>query len=139
LAVIAASSVIAYVLLITDVSAQGGPAELVTPDRSGFLMSLSTTGPVVNTTNPFFRSLGTNGRSCVTCHVPGQAWSIRPADVRRRFDATSGTDPIFRTNDGSNAPNADVSTLNARRRAFSMLLTRGVIGVGMTIQADAEL
>ena len=137
-AVIAASSVIAFILLIQDVSAQGKPAELLTFNSSGFLLSLSTTGPVVDPTSPFFRSLGTNGRSCVTCHVPGQDWSITPPDVRRRFEITAGMDPIFRTNDGSNAPNADVSTVEARRRAFSMLLNRGVIRVGMPVPPDAE-
>src|SRR5581483_17264 len=59
-AVLAASSIVAYVLLITEVSAAGGPAEQRTPDSSGLLLSLSTTGPVVNTRNPFFQSLGTN-------------------------------------------------------------------------------
>ena len=102
--VIAASSAIAFELLIADVSAHGGPAQLLIPNSSGFLLSLSTSGPVVNTTNPFFRSLGTNGRSCVTCHVPGEDWSITPGDVRRRFEISAGMDPIFRTNDGSNAP-----------------------------------
>jgi hypothetical protein len=28
--------------------------------------------------------------------------------VQARFKATDGTDPIFRTNDGTNSPNADV-------------------------------
>ena len=35
--------------------------------------------------NPFFQELGTNGRKCVTCHQPAQAWSITPAELRDRF------------------------------------------------------
>jgi hypothetical protein len=41
-------------------------------------------------------------------------------------------------NDGSNSPNADVSTLEARRAAYSMLLTKGVIRVGIGLPAGAE-
>src|SRR5205085_4951112 len=46
--------------------------------------------------------------------------------------------PIFRTNDGSNSPLADVSTIEARRAAYSMLLTKGLIRVGISIPANAE-
>ncbi len=58
--------------------------------------------------------------------------------MRERFEATAGLDPIFRTNDGSNSPNADVVTVEARRSAYSMLLTKGLIRVGIGIPADAE-
>jgi cytochrome c peroxidase len=132
------STILASLPFINSASAQGGPSELVTPDASGILETLSTSGPAIDLKNPFFQSLGTNGRACITCHVPSQAWSITPPELRRRFEATSGTDPIVRTNDGSNSPTADVSTLEARRRAFSMLLTRGVIRVGIGIPANAE-
>ena len=60
--------------------------------------------------NPFFQELGTNGRTCATCHQPAQGWSITPAELRDRFERTAGLDPIFRTNDGSNCEGADVST-----------------------------
>jgi hypothetical protein len=109
----------------------------------------------------FFSDLGTNGRACVHCHLPGEGWTITPADVQRRFthpldltnsdcvvDATTcaavadpinaGLDPIFRLNDGANSPLADVSTADARRAAYSMLLSRGVIRVGIGIPANAE-
>ena len=49
-----------------------------------------------------------------------------------------GLDPIFRTVDGSNSPKADVSTVKARREAFSMLLNKGVIRIGLPIPAGAE-
>jgi hypothetical protein len=58
--------------------------------------------------------------------------------VRNRFERTSGLDPIFRTNDGSNSPLADVSTVEARRRAYGMLLTKGLIRIGMKIPDGAE-
>jgi len=86
----------------------------------------------------FFQSLGTNGRSCASCHQPAEGWTIVPSHVQARFEVTNGEDPVFRTNDGSNSPNADVSTVEARRSAYSMLLTKGLIRVGIGMPPNAE-
>jgi len=104
---------------------------------SGYAATFSTTG-FIDRDNPFFQSLGTNGRSCSTCHQQSDGWTVTPASVRRRFWETAGTDPIFRLNDGANSPNADVGTLPARLAAYSMLLTKGLIRVGIGIPSDAE-
>ncbi len=104
---------------------------------TGIARTFSTAGPV-DTANPFFQSLGTNGRACVTCHVPSTGWTVTPAEVQERFKNTDGLDPIFRTNDGSNSPLADVSTTEARRSAYSMLLNKGLIRVGIGIPAGGE-
>jgi hypothetical protein len=92
----------------------------------------------VDADNPFFRELGTNGRSCVTCHRPAQGWNITPSELGDRFDRTDGLDPIFRTNDGSNCEGADVSTIWKRRRAFSLLLSKGLIRIPLEVPAGAE-
>ncbi len=89
-------------------------------------------------TNEFFQALGTNSRSCSTCHQAQEGWTVTPEGIQKRFKATRGTDPIFRTNDGSNSPDADVSTVEARRAAYSMLLAKGLIRVGLGIPHDAE-
>jgi len=88
--------------------------------------------------NPFFEELGTNGRTCATCHQPAQGWSITPQELRDRFDRTGGLDPIFRTNDGSNCEGADVSTLPARARAFSLLLQKGLIRIALDVPSHPE-
>ncbi|HEY6037809.1 MAG TPA: hypothetical protein VIV58_26190, partial [Kofleriaceae bacterium] len=54
------------------------------------------------------------------------------------LDDGAGLGAIFRTVDGSNSPNADVSTLAKRKQAYSMLLDRGLIRVGIGIPANAE-
>src|SRR5262249_10127129 len=114
-------------------------AVLDTSNKIGMLRTISLDGSaVIKPDNPFFLSLGTNGRSCVSCHVPSTAWTISPSEVRDRFAKTQGLDPIFRTNDGSNSPLADVSTVAARRAAYSMLLNKGVIRIGLPIPAGAE-
>jgi cytochrome c peroxidase len=118
----------------------GSPAAtLLQPfdDPSGQVQTVSSTG-TLDTSNFFFQSLGTNGRTCASCHDASAGWSITPAFVRNRFDATSGTDPLFRLVDGANSPNADVSTVSARQNAYSLLLNRGVIRVGIGIPAGAE-
>ncbi len=104
---------------------------------TGAARTFSTAGHV-DRSNPFFQELGTNGRTCFTCHRPESGWSITPAGVRDRFEATGGRDPIFRTNDGSVSPFADVSTVEMRRSAYGMLLTKGLIRVGIGIPAGAE-
>ena len=106
-------------------------------DTTGTLSTHSTAGVIIQT-GAFFQVLGSNGRACFTCHQIDQGWSITPAGVQARFDASSGSDPIFRTVDGANSPNADVSTLAAKRTAYSMLLTRGVIRIGLPVPPTAE-
>jgi processive rubber oxygenase RoxA-like protein len=114
------------------------PSMLPYANPTGFAATFSASGKI-DLTGPFFQTLGTNGRACVSCHQPSAGWTITPANVQARFDATSGTDPIFRTVDGSNSPNADVSTIEARRAAYSMLLSKGLIRVGIGVPQGPEV
>jgi hypothetical protein len=108
-------------------------------NEAGVAWTINVGGsPVVDPDNPFFMDLGTNGRRCVTCHQPENNMSISAASVAERFEATSGKDPIFRLVDGANSPLADVSTREERRLAYSMLLTKGLIRVGLPVPPDAE-
>ena len=106
-------------------------------NRSGEALTISATGRI-DRKNPFFASLGSNGRSCESCHQADEGWTITPRGVRERFEATNGKDPIFRLVDGANSPNADVSTRAAREKAYGMLLKHGVIRIGLPIPAGAE-
>ena len=102
-----------------DVSARS--AALTVNNSTGSAQTFTASG-TIDTSNAFFQSLGTNGRSCLTCHDPNDNWTIVPASLQTRFNNTSGTDPVFRTNDGSNSPLADVSTVTARRAAYSIVV-----------------
>ena len=105
---------------------------------SGLLKTFSTTGKL-DMTGPFFQELGTNGRTCATCHQPGDAWSVSATSVEKRFKASHGLDPIFRTNDGSNCDHdINTSTVEGRRDAYSLLRTRGLIRIALTVPAGAE-
>src|SRR5437660_982699 len=136
-------AVIALLLLAAmgTFAAGGGiliPQYATFPDASGFLATVNQGGPTVQASNPFFQDLGTNGRRCVTCHEPGDAMSITPPHVRQRFNSTQGMDPLFRPVDGANCPTADVSTLDGRRNAYSLLLTKGLIRIGIGVPANAD-
>jgi cytochrome c peroxidase len=115
----------------------GNPGMVTSANASGIAQTLSTNG-AIDPENAFFQSLGTNGRACVSCHQPKDAWSITPTELQKRFAESDGLDPIFRTNDGSNSPLADTSTVYKRRSAYSMLLRKGVIRVGLPLPAGAE-
>jgi len=107
-------------------------------DPNGVVRTYSENGDI-DLTGPFFQSLGTNGRSCGTCHQPSDAMSVAAAHVQTRFDQSQGLDPIFRTVDGSNCDhNIDVSTLAGRASAYSLLRTRGVIRVALDIPATRD-
>lgn len=116
-----------------------------TPEAQTFLFknengksgTISSTG-VLDESGPFFRSLGTNGRTCATCHQASDNWSVSATHIRERFEATQGLDPIFRTNDGSNCDTATASTVEDRRNAYSLLLNKGLIRVSLSQPADAE-
>jgi cytochrome c peroxidase len=106
-------------------------------NSSGFAATYSTAG-FIDRSNPFFSSLGTNGRTCASCHQQSEGWTVTPAGVRARFNASAGLDPIFRLNDGADSPLADVSTVSARFAAYSNLLNKGLIRVGIGIPTNAE-
>jgi hypothetical protein len=53
--------------------------ELAFNNPAGVVGTL-TTADSFDERNPFFQVLGTNGRSCATCHQPSQAWSVTPGD-----------------------------------------------------------
>jgi hypothetical protein len=114
-----------------------GDDDVLALNASGIGRTVTPTGSI-DTSGLFFQSLGVNGRACVSCHVAAEGWTITPAGVRRRFQETGGRDPIFRPNDGSTSPLADLSTKEARARAFALLISKGLIRVGLPIPDGAE-
>ena len=107
-------------------------------DPDGAFGTINVGGPTDTSTNPFFLDMGTNGRSCVTCHQPSDAFSITPPHLQQRFYATGGTDPIFQPVDGANCSTADVSTMEKQREAYSLLLGRGLIRIFIPVPANAD-
>jgi cytochrome c peroxidase len=126
-------------LVATTATSQSLPNLLPLPNASGWLETYNVNNAPISLTGAFFQSLGTNGRSCASCHVPSEGWTISASGVQLRFLLTQGLDPIFRTNDGSNCDaNIDTSTVQGRRQAYSLLLSRGLIRVAVPVPAGAE-
>jgi cytochrome c peroxidase len=105
-------------------------------DSSGTFRTLAL-GPV-DLSGPFFDDLGTNGRSCASCHDASEGWTITPQHLQQRFQITQGTDPVFRPVDGANCPSADVSTVAARTSAYSLLLSKGLIRMSLPVPDNAD-
>lgn len=117
--------------------AQSIPTPLTTLDPTGSVSTVSTQGKI-DLTNPFFKNLGTNGRTCLSCHVPSQGWSVSPPDVQLRFLTSLGTDPIFRPVDGAVCPSAKVGTVAERVFAYRLLLSKGLIRISLNVPAGAQ-
>jgi cytochrome c peroxidase len=113
--------------------------EMDNPARnpSGRSLTISTSGNI-DFSNPFFRALGTNGRTCATCHQLAEGWSISAKEVRERFFRTRGEDPVFRLIDGANCPTADVSSMEDREEAYSLLLNKGLIRIPRAVPPTAQ-
>jgi len=108
-------------------------------NSAGVLETYNVNNKPIDLTGAFFQSLGTNGRSCFSCHRPAQGWTISPDELKLRFLLTNGLDPIFRPVDGSNCDsNIDTSTVQGRRQAYSLLLNRGLIRIALALPASAQ-
>ena len=118
-------------------SAESLPNNLPHRNPGGYGATFSTQG-AVDLTGEYFQAQGTNGRSCATCHIPQEAWSINPGTLQRLFDETAGTHPVFNSLLDSNNPGMDESTIEARLAKYSMLLSRGVFRRGGTPRPNSE-
>ena len=102
-------------------------------DPTGLVSTYNATGPI-NEKNPFFQSIGTNGRSCASCHLAGDAFGLGVTSVRAIFQKTGGQDPLFASVDGANCPNGT----SANPADHSLLLKSGLIRIGITLPGTAQ-
>src|ERR1700744_2576931 len=105
----------------------------ISADPTGLIQTINAGGRA-NNKGAFFQSLGTNGRSCATCHVADQAMSISPRQIRQRFEETRGRDPLFHAVDGENCGNAKTSS----EAAHSLLLSHGLIRIALAVPSNAQ-
>jgi cytochrome c peroxidase len=114
------------------------PAQTYDRDPLGVISTLQAGGPTITSTNAFFQDIGSNGRTCFSCHQPRNGWGISASSVRHTFEDSRGKAPIFRPVDGAVCPTAEVSSLAAKRDAYKLLLDKGLIRIGLPIPAGAE-
>jgi len=103
-------------------------------DTSGYVATYNVAGDF-DQTNAFFQSLGTNGRTCATCHQVEQSMGLEVKHVRKLFTATKGKHPLFAPVDGANCP--DIAD-NSDPASHSALLNNGLIRVGINLPQNAE-
>jgi hypothetical protein len=96
-------------------------------DSSGQLRLLNKSGEVETKGHPFFTPLGSNGRSCVTCHQPTSAMSLSLDLIRLRWVDTNGKDPLFAAVDGSNCPDLP----QGKEESHSLLLEHGLFRIAL--------
>ncbi len=120
------------------VQSQAAPSDLLDAPNGTGISRTRTTAASFDLTNPFFAPLGTNARSCATCHPVSQGAMITSDYVERVFNESNGMDPLFSVVDGVDNPNADMSTLQARRDNTKMIRTKGLIRIGFPMPANAE-
>lgn len=102
-------------------------------DPTGTIATFNIAGPV-DESGAFFQSLGTNGRSCATCHSASQAMGLSVKDAQARFAATAGRDPLFAPVDGANCPSARPGSA----ADHSLLLRHGLIRVFLPVPPTAQ-
>jgi cytochrome c peroxidase len=105
-------------------------------DPRGLIATYQPSGETQTSGNAFFQNLGTNGRTCFTCHQPQTGWTVSAAAAKARFNASAGTDPLFRPVDGAICPNADVSTVQARLQAYRLLTGKGLIRIAIQLPSS---
>jgi cytochrome c peroxidase len=109
----------------------------IDPDPSGLIATYQPNGATVTATNPFFQDLGTNGRTCFTCHEPQDGWGLSAQHAADRF-AEDPADPLFRLVDGATCPSDDVSSLETMRKAYNLVLSKGLIRIGLPMQSSMQ-
>jgi hypothetical protein len=119
--------------LLRFFGAQTTPATVPTyqtvTNPQGASATYQPAGPTATAGNAFFAQLGTNGRTCASCHAASAGWSITPVQVQALFFHSLGTDPLFQPVDGANCSTADVSSLPAQLASSSLLLSKGLIRI----------
>lgn len=92
----------------------------------------STNGMATGTTDGFFAVLGTNGRTCNTCHVEQNGWTFTPLTAQ----SLAANDPLFAPVDGADCP--PTSPSQGPDKSLSSEVTHyGLIRVQIGIPGDA--
>ena len=70
------------------------PVQTHDRDPLGVISTLQSGGPTITSTNAFFQDIGSNGRTCFSCHQPQNGWGISASSVRYTFAGSGGKAPI---------------------------------------------
>ncbi len=99
-------------------------------DATGILGTVNVNGPTLTLTNAFFQSLGTNGRTCFSCHQMSSGMGLSTAAVQNLYRLTGDKDPVFAAVDGANCPSTPHN--------HSILLNKGLFRIFLPVAKNAE-
>ncbi len=121
-----------------DTTAVTSSALQAAVNSAGVAETVTPTG-TLDRTNTFFQRLGTNARTCETCHSPDQGWTLSPLAATALFFRTGGKDALFLPHDEGARPDEDLSTIVKRFVTFApTLLGRGLTRFTRTNPATSE-
>ncbi len=100
---------------------------------TGTVSTYSSTGSI-DESGVFFQALGTNGRTCTSCHQLSQSMSISAAATQTLFTSSNGTDPLFDAIDGANCPTVATGSTSGH----SLILNNGLIRVAVELPKTAQ-
>ena len=104
----------------------------------GVAETVTTTG-TIDRSNSFFQQLGTNARTCETCHSANQGWTLTPLGATTAFITTGGHDALFLPHDEGARPDANLTTFYQRLVDFApTLLARGLTRFARTNPPTSE-
>jgi cytochrome c peroxidase len=114
------------------------PASLSFQNASGTITSYQPNGATTTSSNGFFSPLGSNGRTCFTCHQPQDGWALTPQSVQATYNLTHGNTPLFQAIDSAVCPSDPRATsTNPMEFALShaQVLTKANFRIGVTLPA----
>lgn len=126
--------ILRWVIALGILTSGGAIADIYLPnlfpflDFTGFSATNSTTGSI-DLSGPFFQRLGTNGRTCGTCHAPGDGFGLSAADAQFRYFTSHGKDPLFAQVDGATCPTGPVDN--------SLAVNNGLIRIGIQVPPNS--
>ncbi len=106
------------------------PRSEVDFNPAGGLATYQPGGPTVTSKNAFFLPLGTNGRTCFSCHQPSSGMSISTRDLQGLYMFSSDKDPVFAPVDGANCPD--------KPHDHSLLLNKGLFRIFLPVPATRD-
>ncbi|WP_394829588.1 hypothetical protein [Pendulispora albinea] len=103
-----------------------------TPNALGHSSTVSINRIVQDSTNPFFRNMGVNGRNCGSCHLEELGWTVTPEYAR----TLPARDPLFLF-DGSDCLPPGTSNANPGTNS-TLMLSKALVRVELPIPATAD-
>ena len=103
-------------------------------DSTGVVATYNSGGPIDESArNPFFQSLGTNGRTCGTCHLAKDAFGLSGSSIRAVYAQSRGTDPCSLLWMGRIARKTPLDP-----QSHSLLLQNGLIRISMQLPVNSQ-